>query len=129
MLNSVLESGVATQLLGPVSAADTAAATSAFVEIPDSEGQVAVVVATGAVAAGSITYTFQTASDVGGTGVATIVPLGGALTAVTTSNDPLCQVAVFDATQLKGWLKVIGTVVTGAVLVNYTAFSIPKYAT
>lgn len=128
MLNCILEAAVATQLLGPVSAADTAAASSAFVEIPDSEGQVAVLVQTGAVAAGSITYTFQTASDVGGTGAATIVPIGGALTAVTTSNDPLTQVAIFDPAQLKGWLKVIGTVVTGAVLVSYTVFSIPKYA-
>lgn len=128
MLNCILEGATALQLKAPVSAADTAAATSAYVDVTDFEGQLAVIIDVGVVAAGSLTVTFLTATDGSATGEAAIVPVGGALTAITTSNDPLVQVAVFDCTQLKGFLKVVGTVVTGAVLVSYTAFGIKKYA-
>ncbi len=128
MLNCFLEGATAIQLKAPVSAADTAAATSAYVDVTDFEGQLAVIIDVGAVAAGSLTVTFLTATDGSATGEAALVPVGGALTAITTSNDPLVQVAVFDCTQLKGFIKVVGTVVTGAVLVSYTAFGLKKYA-
>jgi hypothetical protein len=111
----------AVKCLNAIDAADTTAASSAYVAVSGFEGQIAVVISTGIADAGSITYTFSTATDDGGTGAATIVPIGGALTAVTTSNDDgTPYIAIFDTRVLKGYLKVIGTVATGGVLVAYT---------
>lgn len=107
-------------ILNAVDAVNTAAATSAKVAVSGYEGQVAVVVDTGVVDAGSITYTFLTDSDGAGAGEVAVVPVGGALTVVTTSNDPLTQIAVFNVSQLKGYLQVVGTIASGGVLVSYT---------
>lgn len=111
----------ATKVLNAVDAANTAAATSPWVAVSNFDGEIAILISTGILDAGSITYTFATATDGSGTGSAAIVPEGGALTQVTTSNDdgdP--QIAVFDARKLKGYIQVIGTVVTGGALVSYT---------
>lgn len=118
-----------TSLLEPIDAADTAAASSAYVDVKGYEGQIWVICHSGILDAGSVTWTFSTATDSGGTGAATIVPIGGALTQVTTSNDhPNIQVAVFDCTTLKGFLKTIGTVATGGALVSTSVVGIKKYA-
>ena len=129
MLNCNIDQLTATAILSPKDAADTAAATSAYVDMTDYEGQIGVILNVGVVDAGSITFTFLTASDGGGSGEAAVVPVSGAPTVVTTSNDPLTQVAVFEATQLKGFIKVVGTVATGGVLVGYSAIGRKKYAT
>ncbi len=106
-------------LLACQSAANTAAATSAFVAVSGYEGIVSVLIAVGAIT-GTIDFTFETATDTGGTGNVAIVPLGGALAQVTTSNDVAVYIAHFDTRALKGALKVIGTIVTGPALVSYT---------
>lgn len=128
MLNCFLEGCSVTSILAAVDAANTAAATSDYVDVSGHEGQIGVILDTGIVDGGSITYSFLTAEDDGGTGEASIVPVTGAPTVVTTSNDPLVQMAVFDATQLKGFIKVVGTVATGGVLVSYTVVGLKKYA-
>lgn len=111
----------ALKILNAKDCADTAAASSAKVAVAGYEGQVAIVISTGILDGGSITYTFKTDSDGAGTGEATIVPVGGALDALTTSTDDgNPQIAVFDVSQLKGYIQVIGTVVTGGALVSYT---------
>lgn len=123
-----LSACTATNILAAIDAADTAAATSAYIDVRGYEGQVGVIVNAGIADAGSLTVTFLTATDGSATGEAAIVPVGGALTVMTTSNDPLTQLAVFDVTQLKGYLKVVGTVATGGVLVGYTLIGQKKYA-
>jgi hypothetical protein len=108
------------KVLNSVSAANTAAATSGWIEVSGYEGHVGVLINTGLIT-GTITYTFKTATDGSGTGEAAIVPLGGALTAVTTSNDDgTPYFAVFDSKALLGYIQVIGTVVTGPALISYT---------
>jgi hypothetical protein len=130
MLNCIGESLTAVTLLAAVDAANTAAATSAYVDVRGFEGQIAVILDTGILDDGTVTYTFDTATDSGATGTAAVVPITGAPTVVTTSNDPLVQIAVFEATQLKGFLRVVGTKASaGGVLVSYTAVGIKKYAT
>lgn len=120
----------ATAILEPIDAAATANATSAYVDVKGYEGYLSVICYAGILDAGTVDWTFSTASDSGGTGAATIVPIGGALTQVTTSNDnPNIQVAVFDCTQLKGFLKTIGTIATGGALVSTCAVGVKKYAT
>jgi hypothetical protein len=115
-------------LLNAVDAANTAAATSAYVAVTGYEGQVAVVVDVGVIDDGSLTVTFLTASAGDGTGEASIVPVGGALTAITTSNDVATYVAVFNVSQLLGYLKVVGTKASaGGVLVSYSLIGRKKY--
>jgi hypothetical protein len=110
----------ALKVLNSVSCANTAAATSAWIQVSGYEGVIALVISTGIIT-GTITYTFNTATDGIGTGSAAIVPLGGALTQVTTSNDDdIPYVALFDARALKGYINVVGTIVTGPALVSYT---------
>jgi hypothetical protein len=107
-------------LLAALDAANTAAATSAYVQVAGYEGQVEVHVNVGVIDDGSLTVTFLTASDGSGTGEAAVVPINGALTAITTSNDNDAYIAIFDVNQLKGYLKVVGTKASaGGVLVGY----------
>lgn len=129
MLNCYLDSLVATLALA-VDPADTAAASSAFVDVQGYEGQVAVVISNGIIGAGgSVTWTFQTSTVDEGTSPATIVPVGGALAVANEANEPLTQIAVFDVSQLQGFLKVIGTVATDAGPLTYTIIGRKKYAT
>ena len=114
-------------ILSPVSAAATANATSAWVDVRGFEGDVQVLVHTGAIT-GTITYTFQTATDSSGTGARSITPAEGALVQVTTSNDdPNLQKATFEARNLDGFLKITGTIVTGPALVGVTLVGRKKY--
>jgi hypothetical protein len=116
-------------ILSAVSAAATANATSAWVDVRGYEGDVQLTINTGAIT-GTVTYTFQTATDSSGTGARTIVPNEGALTVVTTSNDdPNCQKATFEARNLDGFIKGTGTIVTGPALVAYSLTGRKKYTT
>ena len=113
-----------------VDPADTAAATSAYIDVGGYEGQIGVVVHNGIIGTnGSVAYTFLTASDDEGTGEAAVVPVNGALTTANEANEPLAQIAVFDVTQLKGFLKVVGTVTTDSGPTTYTILGEKKYAT
>jgi len=110
--------------------ADTAAATSAYIDVTGYEGQIAVIVSNGIIGAGgSVAYSFLTASDDEGTGEAAVVPVSGALDAADEENEPLTQMAVFDTTQLAGFLKIVGTVTTDSGPTTYTILGTPKYAT
>jgi hypothetical protein len=113
--------------LAPVDAADTAAATSGWVDCRKYEGDLVFTVMTGVVDAGSVTWTFEHATAADGSGNVAIVPTEGALTAVTTSNDPLTQKCTIPATAVGGWVKVIGTIVTGGALVSVSMLAHPKY--
>jgi hypothetical protein len=114
------------KVLNSVSAANTAAATSGWIAVAEYEGHIGVLINTGIIT-GTITYTFQTATDGSGTGAAAIVPLGGALTALTTSNDDgTPYIAFFDPRKLTGYIQVIGTVVTGPALISYTVIGRKK---
>jgi hypothetical protein len=106
-------------LLAPLSAAATANATSAWTQISGYEGIVAVHVHVGVIT-GPLDITFNTNDAASDSGADAIVPLGGALAQITTSNDVAVYVANFDSRVLQGYLKVIGTIVTGPAIVGYT---------
>lgn len=115
-------------ILAPLSAAATVNATSAWIDVRGYEGDVTVLAHTGVVTAGSITWTFQTATDNTGTGARTITPSEGALTAVTTANDdPNLQKATFEARNLDGFLRVTGTIATGPAVVSLSLVGRKKY--
>jgi|SRR5262245_837319 len=112
-------------ILSPVSAANTAAATSAWIDVRGFEGDVDVLLHTGVVGGGSVTWSFQTATDNAGTGARTITPNNGAPTVVTTAN---IQKATFESRNFDGWLRVTGTIVTGPAVVGLSAVGRKKYA-
>lgn len=106
-------------LLASQSAANTAAATSAWTAVAGYEGQVQVVINVGTIT-GTVDFAFHTNNAASDSGQTAIVPLDGALAQVTTSNDVAVYVARFDARVLQGYLKVTGTVVTGPAVLSYT---------
>jgi hypothetical protein len=116
-----------TQLLTPASAANTAAATSAWVDASAYEGDLLFSLSVGAVTGGSVTWTVEDATDGSGTGAATVAFNEGAATQVTTANDPLTQKRTINASKIRGFVRVVGTVVTGPALVSATMFAHPKY--
>lgn len=114
MLNNEGQAATSTLLLSPVSAANTAAATSSWVDVRHAKGNILFVVQTGALT-GSLVWTIETATDSGGTGGAAITPNEGAFDAVTANQ---LQKRTINANASKGFARVIGTIVTGPVLVS-----------
>lgn len=101
-------------LLNPASAANTAAATSAWISTALAVGSIAFIVQTGAIT-GGIVYTIETASDDSGTGGAALTPVEGAFATVTANS---IQKRTIDANASKGFVRLVGTVTTGPVLVG-----------
>jgi hypothetical protein len=106
--------------LAPQEAADTAAATSDWIDVRAVRGDIRIIVDVGAVTAGSITPTIEHANDDQGDGAEAVVPVDGAFTAVTTSNDPLRQVRHVASNAVGPFIRVVGTIATGPALVAYT---------
>jgi hypothetical protein len=122
-----LQGVTATKIAAAVSAADTAAATSGWIDTRGMEGTLLLVLSVGIIT-GTLAFTFQTADNSSGTESSAIVPIGGAIDQVTTSLDDDVFVAAFPATQSQGWIQVVGTVGTGPSLISYTLIALPKYA-
>ena len=121
MLNNEAQAATSKLLLSPVSAANTAAATSGWIDVRDSQGDIMFVNQVGAVT-GSIVWTIQHASDSGGTGSATIVPNEGAYAAVTANS---VQKRTISANACAGFVRCVGTIVTGPVLVAASVHARP----
>lgn len=104
--------------LSPVSAANTTAATSSWIDITDAEGDIRIIVSTGAIT-GGIVWTVEHATDSGGTSGAAFTPDDGAFSAVTANT---VQARTINASSINGFIRVVGTITTGPVLVaaNYT---------
>lgn len=118
------QGAVFTSLVDTVSAANTAAATSAWVAIPTNvEGDIEIVHLVGAVT-GSLTATFQTADDNSGTNAASVVFNEGAFTAVSTANHG--QKRTVPRSALSQYVKYTGTIVTGPVLVGVHMVTVGK---
>jgi len=129
MLNNQGQAAESVQVLAAVDAANTAAATSAWIDVRKYEGDLVLQSNVGVVGAGSITPTIEDASDGAGTGAAGVTPTEGAFTAVTTANDPLIEKRTIPAGSVRGWIRYVGTIVTGPVGVGVTLLAHPKYTT
>ncbi|HKQ24094.1 MAG TPA: hypothetical protein VJT81_06595 [Burkholderiales bacterium] len=114
-------------MLAAVSAAATVNATSAWIDVRKYEGDLVIVSNIGIVSAGSITPTIEDATDGSGTGAAAVTPAEGAFTAVTTANDPLHEKRTIPAGSVRGWIRYVGTIVTGPALVGVSLLAHPKY--
>jgi len=113
MLGNQAQAAIATTLLDPISAANTAAATSGWIDVRDAEGDLMFTVQVGTLT-GSITWTIQDATDSSGTGAAGITPNEGAFAAGAANQ---IQKRTINASAVRGWVRVVGTIVTGPALV------------
>lgn len=101
-------------VLPAVSAANTAAATSGWIDVRPYKGKLKFIVNTGTIT-GTLAGKLQSASDSGGTGSADIT--GATHTNVTTASQ--VRTIVIPATTAP-YIKYVGTVTTGPVLVSVT---------
>jgi hypothetical protein len=124
MLNGEAQVATPKILLSPVSAANTAAATSGWVDARDAEGDIMFINQVGSLT-GSITWTIETASDGSGTGAVAIVPLEGAYAAGAATQ---IQKRTLRAGSILGWVRCVGTIVTGPALVNVAIAYRSKYS-
>lgn len=129
MLNSIISALKIQSALAPVDAANTAASTSGWIDVRGYEGQIGVLLHAGVLDDGSLTYTFHTATDGSATGIAAVTPVSGTPVVVTTDNDnPNIQKVVFEATQLKGFLRITATKAeSGGALVAFSIIGLQKY--
>jgi hypothetical protein len=111
-------------LLSAVSAANTAAATSSYIDVREYEGDIQIMINTGAIT-GSNTITFDTATDSGGTGSTGITPNEGAVAVINTANQ--IRECTINANATLGFLRIVGTIVTGPNLISATLQGHPKY--
>ena len=122
MLGNEGSAGAVVNLLSSVSAANTAAATSAaWLDVRDYEGDLVILQNTGAIT-GTLDGKIQDATDSGGTGAADVT--GATATQVTTASQ--VRKIVVPAGSVRGWIKYVGTVGTGPVLISATLISRPK---
>lgn len=124
MLGNEAQIATTKLLLSPISAANTAAATSGWVDARDAEGDIMFVNQVGALT-GSITWTIEHASDGSGTGAAAITPNEGAYAAGAANQ---VQKRTVSANAIAGWVRCVGTIVTGPALVGASISYRPKYS-
>ena len=124
MLNNEAQACITRTLLSPVSAAATVNATSAWVDVRESVGDIMVVVNMGALT-GSLTWTIEHANDGAGTGGVAIVPNEGAYAAGAAKST---QKRTISANACRGLIRCVGTIVTGPALVSASASARPRNA-
>lgn len=122
MLGNEGQAAQSVKLLDPVSAANTAAATSGWIDVRGYEGDLMVVNQVGALT-GSITWTIEDATDGSGTGAAGITPNEGAYVAGAANQ---IQKRTVNAGATRGWVRCVGTIVTGPALVAASLHARPK---
>jgi hypothetical protein len=113
------------KLLDPISAAATANATSGWIDVREAEGDIVFTNQVGALT-GSITWTIEDATDGSGTGAAGITPNEGAYAAGAANQ---IQKRTLNASAVRGWVRCVGTIVTGPALVAANIKYHPKYTT
>ena len=123
MLHNQGQAAAVVKLLDPVSAAATANATSGWVDVRAAEGDLVFTAQVGAMT-GSITWTIEDATDGVGAGAAGVTPNEGAFAAGAANQ---IQKRTINASAVRGWIRIIGTIVTGPSLVAANLKYHPKY--
>lgn len=122
MLGNEASAATVKSLIHAVSAADTAAATGAWIDVRGAVGELMVIADLGDIS-GSCTLEVDTASDGSGTGVATLTPNEGAFAA---GADNTIQKRTFDANSSLGWIRIKGVIVTGPAPISALVAYRPK---
>lgn len=124
MLNNEAQAATLTTVVNSASCANTAAATSAWIDCRGCEGDLEFIVLPGAIT-GSLTPSFEDATSSGGAGNAAITP--NETPAACVANTPVKY--TINAKAHRGWVKFIGTIVTGPSLLGVVLQRRPKYTT
>jgi hypothetical protein len=127
MLANSIQGMVATKIITPVSAANTAAATSGWIAVGVWEGDVQFTLHTGAVT-GSMASILQTADDSGGTGARTVTFADGTAAFTGVSAADKIETKVVDRKALGTHVKFVGTVTTGPILIGVSMQGVLKYS-
>ena len=122
MLNNEGSASTTVIVLNPISAAATVNATSGWIDIRPYEGEIVLIQQVGAVT-GSITTTVEDATDGSGTGSAVLT--GYAFTAVSSANN--VQKLIIPAGAARGWIRTVGTIVTGPAVTAVSLTARSKY--
>lgn len=122
MLNNEGQAATPVKLLDPVSAAATANATSGWVDVRVAEGDIVFTNQVGALT-GTLAWTIEDATDGSGTGAAGITPNEGAYTAGAANQ---IQKRTVGASAVRGFVRCVGTIVTGPALVAASILYRPK---
>jgi len=127
MLPGEAKASVPTILQEPVSVANTADATGAFVAVPHTEGSLLITQVVGALT-GTVAGTLETAEASNGLNNAALLPDDGSyFTSVSSANN--VQNKIVNARKNKGYIQWIGTVGTGPAVVTVTVQGRPKTTT
>jgi len=127
MLPAEAQASVLVNLLPPKNATDTAGATSGWVAIPAAEGCLVVSQIVGAMT-GTLAGTLETSPYANGANNVAMLPDDGANFADETTDNNT-QKKVVNARKNLGYMKYIGTVTTGPVLLNILVQYRPKTTT
>lgn len=109
------------KVLNPVSCANTAAATSGYIDVRKyNHGEMLMLQHSGAIT-GTLDGKWQDATDSGGTGVADIA--GATYAQVTTANQ--AGKVVLPAGSTRGFVRYVGTIATGPVVLGVSILAHP----
>jgi len=123
MLANQGQAATQTQVVISVSAANTAAATSSWVDVRKYEGDLVFLINPGAIT-GSHTPSIEDATDGSGTGSAVVAANEGSYTALTANT---ARKYTIPAGSVRGWVRYVGTIVTGPSLIGVQLLAHPKY--
>lgn len=115
MLNNEAQAASACFLIGPISAANTAAASSNWIDVRGFAGDILCIQQLGGVGAGTVTGSFDEASDATGASAASVNFNEGAFVAGTSNN---VQIRTIGGT--KGFLRYRPTLSIGPALISVT---------
>lgn len=125
MLNNQGQAASIVKIVTSQSAANTTAASSSttYIDVRAYEGDLVFVFNPGAIT-GSCTPDIQDATDTAGTGTASVAANEGAYTALVANTD---RKYTIPAGSVRGFIRVINTVVTGPSLIGVQMLAHPKY--
>lgn len=125
MLNNQGQAASIVKVVTSQSAANTTAASSSttYIDVRAYEGDLVFVFNPGAIT-GSCTPDIQDATDTAGTGTASVAANEGAYTALVANTD---RKYTIPAGSVRGFIRVINTVVTGPSLIGVQMLAHPKY--
>jgi hypothetical protein len=118
----ITEGGAATPIQMSPSTSRASTFQGAWLDVREYEGDIIIIQDVGAVT-GSITGSIEDATDISGTANAALS--GATFTAVSSANN--LQKLVIPAGQPRGFIRYVGTIVTGPALCSVSLLSRKKY--
>lgn len=122
MLGNEAQAATIQNMLSSVSAANTAAATTPWIDVRRFEGDVEVMLNAGAIT-GTLTPTLEQATDNAGAGGVPLVPNEGVLGAQAQNT---ARKVTFRSSATLGFVRVVGTIVTGPAILGVQMQGRPK---